>query len=974
LITAQHAASLPLGTGSFPITAFSGGSPLAGARVALLATGQDYVTAITGPTGSVTVPFDPESTGTFLATITRPNRRIYTAQVAVTAGTGAFLSIQGTSLDDDGAGGTSGNSDGRANAGETVDIEVVLRNTGTAAATGVEGSLVVETGGTHVQVLGGPASYGTIAAGSTAVASHRVHLLPTAPPGFQPRFRIDVTSDQEPWSDTFLLPVYTVRIEHYGHVWSDPVPSGNGNGVIEPGESINYTVEIRNVGDGQATGVEGELRVLNAASGQTDPEVTVTDGLASFGTLDPNEREIGDFAFDLSGAAVPSELRLELTVSGTYGPLAVARTDLALPPSVDSLRAVGSVHAIRVMWDPASVADLLGYDIYRAPAAGGPYARVNSHTVVGSTFFEDSPLPTLTRFYYQIAVRDSSANQGPFSATISASTNPPLASGWPIETSQVTTSGPQIYDFDRDGLKELVMGSDYIYAWRANGTEVRDGDNDPRTSGPFTNLGFDPAIGFRSDPAIADLDRDGSFEIIMAGWGAQAGQGYVHVIGPNGTARPGWPRTLTFPFNWSSVAVGQIDADDKLEVVTMQGQNGILYAFNHDGSELLDGDANPSTIGPFFRTNTTFDYASPALGNFDGDPLDEIVIVTNSPAGQVFVLDGNGVALSGWPQSTGGQITASPVIADLDGVAPPEIVVAAEDDSVYVFRGNGGRYPGWPRRAKVFTTDSRTASPAVVDLDGDGFLDILFPGNDGVFHVWRRDGSVLPGWENVLFAIDALSSFATQASPTVGDVDGDNELEVLLGAENGKLYGWNRNGTEMAGFPIQLEGEVRSGATIADFDADGLCEIALSGWDQNVYVWDMPGAYDYERVPWPSFRHDLRNTGNVATSVVIGVEPAAEAARARFRLGSAAPNPFHPSTEVALDVPPIAASAPVLVRIYDVSGRLARELHQGPLTAGTHRFRWDGRDQKGRPVAGGVYFLRATGPGFEAAEKLVLVR
>jgi flagellar hook assembly protein FlgD len=91
-------------------------------------------------------------------------------------------------------------------------------------------------------------------------------------------------------------------------------------------------------------------------------------------------------------------------------------------------------------------------------------------------------------------------------------------------------------------------------------------------------------------------------------------------------------------------------------------------------------------------------------------------------------------------------------------------------------------------------------------------------------------------------------------------------------------------------------------------------------------------------------------------------------------LGAAAPNPFHPSTEVVLDVPPLTGSASIAVRIYDVSGRLVRELHEGPLTAGAHRFRWDGRDAKGRGLAGGVYFLRANGPGFEAAEKLVLVR
>ncbi|HWN83470.1 MAG TPA: hypothetical protein VNM87_15355, partial [Candidatus Udaeobacter sp.] len=374
--------------------------------------------------------------------------------------------------------------------------------------------LAIETGGAFLQLTGGSVSYGSIPAGGNAAGggAHRVHILPTAPAGFQPRLRIDVTSDQDSWSDTFLLPVHTVAIEHYGHTWADPGPGGNGNGVVEAGETIDYTVDLRNIGDGPSPAVVGELRVLNATTGNPDPQVTVIDDTANFGTLDPVEHATGDFAFDLTGAAVPQNLRLELTVTDAYGERLTSLTDLTPPAGVDSLRAMGSVNAIRILWSPASAADLLGYDIFRSSAQGGPFVRVNAHTVTGSTFFENSPLPTLTRYYYKIAVRDSSANQGPLSATISASTNPPLAAGWPIETTQVTTSGPQIYDFDRDGQQELVMGSDYIYAWRANGSEVRDGDNDPRTSGPFSAFGFDPAIGFRSDAAIADLDRDGSFE------------------------------------------------------------------------------------------------------------------------------------------------------------------------------------------------------------------------------------------------------------------------------------------------------------------------------------------------------------------------------------------------------------------------------------------------------------------------------
>ncbi len=980
-LAAQHPATYTLGSGTFTTTVRAGGSPVDSARVTLWAPAQDYKSDFTPPSGMVTMPFDPETPGTFLVTATRRNYLPYQADVPVTASATPYLYVQSVGIGDDNAGGSVGNGDGLVNPGETVWLDASLHNTGLASASNVSATLVCENGAEHVLIVTDTVNYPNIAPGAVVHGqAHVVHIVTAAPPGFLPRFRIDMTSDQGTWSDIFVLPIYTVTISQYGHAWNDAAPGGNGNGLVEAGESVTYTVELRNDDVGQGVGVEGRLRVLDAGTGQPDPEVTVSDGFHAYGTMNPGDRQSGAYAFALSPAANPAGLRLELMVlaqpgaPGAYDTLTVELSDLDVPGPVDSLRAVGSDDAIRILWRRPSDPDLLGFDVYRAASAQGPFQRVNNHTVRGISFFEDSPLAPLTRYYYKIATRDSSFNIGAFSTVISASTNPPLAAGWPIEMSQIATSGAQIYDFDRDGQNELVTGSDYVYAWRPGGVEVRDGDDDPRTSGPFTTWGYDLSAGFRGDPAIADLNRDGSFEIIFAGWGGST-EGYVHVLAPDGTQRPGWPRTLRFPYNWASAVVGQIDADDQLEVVAMQGQNGVVYAFNHDGTELLNGDNNPSTIGPFYLTGTTFAYGCPALGDFDLDGRDEIVVVTNSADGKVLIIDGNGTLLPGWPQLTGGEITASPAVADLDGVAPPEVIVAAEDDSVYVFRANGGRYPGWPRPAEVLTPSARTSSPIAVDLDLNGELDILFAANDGRFHVWRRDGSVMPGWTNVLFAQTALGSNATQSTPTVGDVDGDSQLEVLLGAEDGRLYGWNHDGTELAGFPILLEGEVRASATISDFDGDGLVEIAVSGWDQNVYVWDMPGTYSQARVPWASFRHDYRNTGNAGTSTVIAVEdPAAAAAITAFHLWPARPNPFNPATEIALDVPAHAAAAPVALRIYDVSGRLARTLHAAPLPAGEHRFRWDGRDGEGHALPSGVYFLKAEGPGLDAVRKLVLVR
>lgn len=86
---------------------------------------------------------------------------------------------------------------------------------------------------------------------------------------------------------------------------------------------------------------------------------------------------------------------------------------------------------------------------------------------------------------------------------------------------------------------------------------------------------------------------------------------------------------------------------------------------------------------------------------------------------------------------------------------------------------------------------------------------------------------------------------------------------------------------------------------------------------------------------------------------------------------SAAPNPFNPRTEIrfSLDAP-----ADVRLAVYDLRGRLVRDLVQGPRTAGDHTEVWDGRDDAGREVSSGVYLARLIADGVRASVHLALVR
>lgn len=104
---------------------------------------------------------------------------------------------------------------------------------------------------------------------------------------------------------------------------------------------------------------------------------------------------------------------------------------------------------------------------------------------------------------------------------------------------------------------------------------------------------------------------------------------------------------------------------------------------------------------------------------------------------------------------------------------------------------------------------------------------------------------------------------------------------------------------------------------------------------------------------------------------VTGVEEGdAAGPPAVFRLHPAGPNPLVNRTRVAFELPRAAVTR---VALYDVAGRLVRVLADGPLPAGMHQRAWDRRDQSGRPVASGVYFLRLDAGPDQGRQKLVVL-
>jgi hypothetical protein len=83
------------------------------------------------------------------------------------------------------------------------------------------------------------------------------------------------------------------------------------------------------------------------------------------------------------------------------------------------------------------------------------------------------------------------------------------------------------------------------------------------------------------------------------------------------------------------------------------------------------------------------------------------------------------------------------------------------------------------------------------------------------------------------------------------------------------------------------------------------------------------------------------------------------------------PNPFNPVTTVRFS---LYRAGPAALRVFDVAGRLVRTLVSDDLPAGAYEVTWWGDDERGRPVASGVYYCRLEAAGETRSRRMVLVR
>ena len=416
-----------------------------------------------------------------------------------------------------------------------------------------------------------------------------------------------------------------------------------------------------------------------------------------------------------------------------------------------------------------------------------------------------------------------------------------------------TWPGIVIADVDHDGELEIVT------AHSGGLVSVLNKDGYFKSSGwPWKNPGGQE---FRS-LSVGDLDGNGDLEIVVgraAGSGTNTWvlehTGDVRQGWPR--LKTGDESSAWGVYN-ANIGLGDLDGDGLPEIIA-PSDTITVSAYKPDGTQLFTNsmyhshpghDMNfwgevPAYVDLFYETRgwgpcydeftarANFAQGPANVVDVNGDGIKEVVVVGNvhncntdpytnlynTPF--IFNADRSRFNVGGFdwttiPIDTGAPLSddynviesaqPNPVTVDLDSDGHAEILFASSDGRMHCFWLDKTEKGNWPHSVYIPTEGFyRFASePVVADLDNDGYGEVIFSS-------WTQKGSnatgklhILDYMGNVLHEIDLPPAFGNVdwngalAAPTLADIDGDGELEVVLNTAHSGFVAYDLPGTSNA--------------------------------------------------------------------------------------------------------------------------------------------------------------------------------
>ncbi len=416
----------------------------------------------------------------------------------------------------------------------------------------------------------------------------------------------------------------------------------------------------------------------------------------------------------------------------------------------------------------------------------------------------------------------------------------------------------QFVDIDCNHRVDLFIG-------RIQGSILRYEIVDPGAAVPtvrlvdpmFQNLLIVTGQGSRhgaNTMAFVDFDADGDLDLF---WGDFFEAGLL-LFENTGTCRD--PRLrqepVRFPVEaplltsgYNAPAFGDLDGDGRLDLVV--GVLGGAYdpiKTTIANLHYLTSTADGRWVHRRDQLVSMIDVGSeaiPSLVDWDGDG-DLDLLVANKigpierPTSRIYRFENVGTVTAPslrmrGPLAVGGRYHLAPAWGDLDGDGDLDVLVGSYVAKVAHYRNEGSVTA--PRlveadSALVTITRGSNTTPALGDLDGDGDLDLMIGEATGTLNFYRNDGTrTAPRFVLVSDAFDAID-VGRRSAPNLVDIDGDGDLDLLVGSDDQGVTLFRNRGTRLAPRfeadpSFRLDVPILSAPAAGDLDGDGVVDLIV---------------------------------------------------------------------------------------------------------------------------------------------------
>ena len=294
-----------------------------------------------------------------------------------------------------------------------------------------------------------------------------------------------------------------------------------------------------------------------------------------------------------------------------------------------------------------------------------------------------------------------------------------------------------------------------------------------------------------------------------------------------------------------------------------------------------------------------------------------------------------------------------------DGVPGTDDDVA---DEPFQFTGYYFTYNFLAAASALATAYGQFSDPAIlVDTDGDGVPDthpfIVYYMQLGLDQVSAlvatADSLANLGMQGLCVAL-GQSALAPVLGPVVGDYAGAT-LTALLTAGVGTVDALTQTAAATGVYAVGALAGAGVAVNDSDHDFDGtngrlVFQVGNNCIPRNQYV---------------AVQSNWVNTGTAGVNSDESLIPK------EFALYDNYPNPFNPTTQIAVDLPEAATTE---ITVWNIMGQRVATLYTGDLNAGHHTLNFDGRDSNGKQLTSGMYLYRVAAGKYNATKKMTLMK